>query len=331
MKNIILILVATLFILLFEECTSKNKDIVSNNENKILFSEEITGDSILINEVIDINDWVRIDNQIIIQASVIDTFFFSYLLPDWKTHSTFGKKGQGPQEYLFPRISTDGEEKLYIYDNAKHNLVEYILLENKFIIKDEVKNNNPILIDKMLTINETTFLVKENTPHEIRFKMLVNKNNELINVSDFIVESNLQGNTTFNDFVITNYKKHVATAYNHRNQIRLYQIGENNKFKILTDFTEKTDENKNKYFYTDLCCNEKYIYALYQNLDANLATDQDKSAIIIYNWSGEVVRKLNLDRIINKIIIDRHADCIYAISPYNSDCIYKYRIEMEAN
>jgi hypothetical protein len=327
MKNIIIILAAILFVLLFGKCTSKSKDAFPNNENIILSSEDITSDSILINEIIDVNNWISIDNQIIIQTSVIDTFFFSYLLPDWQIYSTFGRKGQGPQDYLFPQMATDGNKKLYIYDNAKHDLVEYVLLENKFIIKDKIKNRNPVLIDKMLNIDEITFFIKENTPNEIKFKILANKNNELIKLSDFVVESDLRGDTPFNDFVIANYKKYIATAYIHKNQICLYQIKENNKIKTLTDFTKETEVNKDKYFYTDLCCNEKYIYALYQGLVPNLVTEQDRSAIIIYNWSGEAIKKLNLDRIINKIIIDRHSNYIYAISPYESDYIYKYRIK----
>ncbi|MDR0422051.1 MAG: hypothetical protein LBH72_03455, partial [Proteiniphilum sp.] len=122
--------------MLFEGCTSKSGDTTRVRESRIPVSEDITFacDSMPMHEIIDIRRWIRMDNRVIIQTSVVDTFFYVYTLPDFRYHSRFGLKGEGPDEFLFPLLATDGEKKLYIYDNAKNNNISvYAFRDSGFV------------------------------------------------------------------------------------------------------------------------------------------------------------------------------------------------------
>jgi hypothetical protein len=310
---------------LFGQCTPSNKQGTDTDATEVT---DLKSDSIFINEIIDIHDLISVDNQIIIQTSVVDTLFYSYLLPEFQAYYMFGRRGQGPDEYLYPRLATDGKKKLYLYDNAKKKFVEFVLSEKKFVVVNTLDVNTHMLVDKMLTINDSLFCAKESNPNEIKFTIFSIENNKFEKISEYKIESNLKGETSEKDFLITNNNERMATFYIHKKQIRLYQLNEKKKIKETFTLLATRKENKNIFHYSDLCCTSQYIFALYQGFDPDLLKSGDRSTIEIYNWEGKLIKTLKADRIINRIIVNENINCVYGISPYESEYIYRYEIDM---
>jgi hypothetical protein len=306
---------------LFVKCTPSNKKDTNTAVTEVT---DLKSDSIFVNEIIDIHDWISVDNQIIIQTSVVDTLFYSYLLPDFQFYYMFGTRGQGPAEYIYPKLTTDGKKKLYLYDNAKKKFVEFALSEKEFVVVNARDVSTHMLVDKMLTVNDTLFCIKESNSDEIKIALFSIENNEFEKISEYKVESDLKGKASENDFLITNNKEKMATFYIHKKQIRLYQLSEKKEIEETFTLLVTRKENKNVFYYSDLCCTDKYIFALYQGFDPDLLKSSDQSTIEVYNWDGKLIKTLKADRIINRIIVNENINCIYGISPYKSEYIYKY-------
>lgn len=288
----------------------------------------LKSDSIFVNEIIDIHDWISVDHRIIVQASLVDTLFYSYLLPEFHFYSMFGKRGRGPAEYIYPRLATDGKKKLYLYDNAKRNLIEFTLSEKDFVAVNTINVDVNMLVDKMLMLSDDLFCVKELYPNEIKFAFLSIENNELKKISEYKVESDLKGKSSESDFLITNDHERMATFYIHKKQIRLYQLNKEKKIEETFTLPATQKEDENIFYYSDLCCTGKYIFALYQGFDPNLLRSSDRSTIEVYDWDGKLIKKMKADRIINRIIVNENIGYIYAVSPDESEYVYRYEIDL---
>jgi hypothetical protein len=317
-------IIYTVVMAFFVTCTPSKKDTNTAATEAI----DLKSDSISFNEIIDINDWISVDNQIIVQTSIVDTFFYSYLLPEFQFYYMFGKKGQGPDEYIYPRLATDGKKKLYLYDNAKKKFVEFAQAEKEFVIVNTIDVDTHMLVDKMLALSDDLFCVKESYPNEIKFAFFSIENNEFKKVSEYKAESGLKGKASGNDFLITNDKERMAAFYIHKKQIRLYQLNEKKEIEETFTLSATRKENENIFHYSDLCCTGKYIFALYQGFDPNLLKSGDRSTIEVYNWDGKLIKTLKADRIINRITVNENMDYIYGVSPYESEYIYSYEINL---
>jgi hypothetical protein len=331
MKTTLLIFVTALCILLFEGCSSKSGDTTSIRESRIPVSENIAYDSMPMHEIIRIHRWIRMDNRVIIQTNAVDTLFYVYTLPDFRYHSRFGLKGQGPDEFMLPTIATDGEKKLYVYDDADKISI-YAFRDSGFVYDDRIPYSGPMIVAYLLRIDDKTFFTKETPAHEIRLRLLAMENDKLVQQDEFVVESDLHGTTSRYYFSIANYGKNIATAYMYKNQIHLYRAEDGHIERPLiiktTGFMKPVKEDGDNYFFTDLNCDESYIYALYQGRSPVAQIQDRRSSVIIYNWSGEAVKELIFDRRISHIIVDREAGYIYAVYPYNSDYIYRYKFNI---
>jgi hypothetical protein len=321
-KNKILLFVVTI---LLTQCTPSNKSEINIKSTERL---SLDVDSIAVNEIINIDNWIAMDDCILIQTTLADTFFYAYSFPNFQFQSKFGIKGQGPNEYIYPRIATNAKTTMYLYDNAKNFLDEYTLSEGKFIIKNKIKVKEPLLVNVMLNIDEKTFCIKESSPNIIKLHIFKNAENELQHLSEYIVESDLNGETEYYDFMIANNKQNIVTFCLHKNEIHFYQVNDKNELMTIRYLVGEKIENKNTFCYTDLCCTEKYIYALYQGFSPESFKPSDKSVVEIYNWDGKHIASLNLDRIINRIIVNENINYIYAVSPAESDYIYRYKIDL---
>lgn len=310
---------------LFIKCTPSSRKKGVNIA--VVEAVDLKGDSILINEIIDIHNWISVGNQVIIQTTVVDTLFYAYLLPEFQFYYMFGGKGEGPDEYMYPRLATDRKQKLYLYDNAKQKFVEFTLSEKELLVAKTMNTNTHMLVDQLLTVNDKLLCVKESSPNEIKFVLFSIENNKFEKISEYKVEVDMKGESSVNDFLVTNNKERMITFYIHKKQISLYKLNEKNKIEEI--FTQlSTKENKNIFYYTYLSCTDKYVFALYQGFDPSLIDSNDQSTIEVYNWDGKLIKALKMDRIINRIIVNENVDYIYAVSPYESDYVYRYEINL---
>ena len=76
----------------------------------------------------------------------------------------------------------------------------------------------------------------------------------------------------------------------------------------LNDGYVVQDSDKTKYAYLSITSDEKYIYALYAGNEEN-KTSSD--IILVFDWSGNSVKKISLDRKVCKIALEPHKRIVY--------------------
>ncbi|MDR1172824.1 MAG: TolB-like 6-bladed beta-propeller domain-containing protein, partial [Bacteroidales bacterium] len=59
-----------------------------------------------------------------------------------------------------------------------------------------------------------------------------------------------------------------------------------------------------------------------------LLRSSDRSTIEVYDWDGKLIKKMKADRIINRIIVNENIGYIYAVSPDESEYVYRYEIDL---
>ena len=323
MINSFFICLSLLCILLFFlSCGSKEQ------EHAFQFQEEIQlmADSIFINEIFELNSWVHVDSFIFIQSSNTDTMFFVYSLPNLKLVESFGFKGQGPDEYLYPRISSDRLNQVYVYDNGKKKFQTIQILENGHKLISENVLNNLGITNFLGYIDDFIFCIKEENPKIINLNLCKIVSNEVQLLSSLNIATEPNGTSHKKDFVITNNKRTIVVAYIHQKKIEFYQIDEKNKIKKFITFSEEKKIDVNKYHYVDISSCNNFIYALYMGIEKQKISPNAFSVIEVFSKNGESISKFKLDRLIHKIIIDKEGKNLYAMSPFESDYIYMYKL-----
>lgn len=318
-KQIFAVLVLTSFLI---ACSLKNKHDATPQTDIV----QLVGDSIAIHETILVNDWVCTDQQLIIQSSDVDTFFYSYTWPDLKLQNCFGRKGSGPEEFVYPHLSTDGNSKLYVYDNATHAMTEYGRKEKTFFINRQVKNSSKEVVSKLLTINDSVFIIKTTTPNALYLRVLNCGKNKLETVSVFDVEKDLKGESSLHDFAVSNFQGNVALVYEHSDRIRILKMDSNYQIRDVISVENSSKSGDNTWFYSDVYSDGKCFYALYQGVDPSKIGLEFTSIVKVYDWSGKLIVQFGLDRPVQKVLIDKDRKYLYALSPLVSEFIYRYNI-----
>lgn len=296
-------------------------------ENQFSFSEAVAvnADSIPINEIFEIKDWIRLDNQLVILSKNADTLFYIYDLPEMKLTHQFGTKGQGPGEFIFAQIapSIDGKS-FFIYDNGTRLLTEFNLTtQTRVDIKFDNENK---VINKIIDLGSDFFCIKENAPSSIFLNVYQVNDYDTKNISrrEFVVDK--QGNSSQLDFTITNHNQNIAIAYYYQKRVEFYNVSKDEIVELQSISDKKTIDDA-IFQYSDITSNENTICILYQGMrEAEIEPNKSKSEIEVFDWGGNGTKRLLLDRLVNKILISQDGKTIYAISPFNDEHIYLYHI-----
>lgn len=299
------------------------------NELAFPFWQEISlaADSIYINEIVEIDEWVQVDTLLCIKSSKTDTILYMYSLPSVKLVESIGLKGRGPDEYLYPHIAGDHRSHLYIYDNGNKKFKTLQISEKGCRVQSENILNQHDIINTFGHIEDSLFYFKEENPRLLSVNLNVIGLNGAQSVSSLKIIEDPTGMSHKKDFVVTNNQRDVVIAYLHQKKIEFYKIDERNKFQKTITYTDRKDIDVDKYQYIDISSCGNYIYVLYAGLDEQkIFSNNFVSTVEIFSKEGEAKMRLKLDRMVTKIIIGKDGKNLYAVSPFVADYIYKYEL-----
>ena len=324
MRTKLIFIISFLF---FLSCGNKKKGKENIDVFEFQFQQEIQieADSIFTNEIFEINGWVHVDSFLFIQSTNTDTIFYMYSTPNLTFKKSFGLRGQGPDDYLYPHITTDHLNRVYIYDNGNKKFQTIQISENAPVIENQSILKEAEIFNFLGYIENSLFCIKKENPNSISLNLyqIVSNETKLLSSLKIIEEAN--GESHEKDFVVTNNKRCLFVAYLHQKVVEFYQINEENKFHKKFVYSDEKDLDVNEYHYTDICSSDHSIYALYQGMKKQeISQSASKSTVEVFDKNGKIEMKFRLDRLIKRIMIDNNGRILYAISPYESDYIYKY-------
>lgn len=285
---------------------------------------------------------------------------FSLYIYNLKNNELIGKylrKGQGPEEYADPThteqfVCDKNGLSVWIRDGYSDK-IQLLNLSNS------LRNQN-LLIDTVLTLDwrNHTFVpfgyvfVLNNSGFLVRIQAERNANGyipdkyEIYNTQQKLAkEIEVYKNPIFkdkHDFPVENYfisrdrlkpdGSKLVMVMEMMGQMNIYDIRNNSLkgFRIINtpdfDYLTKSVENY-KIFFTDVCVDDKFIYALYSNVileEEGRNYPFNTNTVLVYNWDGEFVRKIVIDKLTREISIDPVNHNMFVLT--NEDLIYKYDV-----
>ena len=103
--------------------------------------------------------------------------------------------------------------------------------------------------------------------------------------------------------------------------IKGFRFADSYNFSIFKKHIEKVD-----YCFTNVVCDNQYIYALYSGINI---TDKENAGhahlIYVFNWDGELIKKFDLGINANHLFLDHSNNRLYA-REYTSDYTYCYTL-----
>lgn len=238
--------------------------------------------------VINIENWVLTDSALICQSGGSERNFYKLSSRDFNAVDSFGVRGEGPGEFLYPKIVRNAESKDFaIFDNGKCTL--YIPSHRhdfytEFQLPAHAMNSPAV-------VGDSAVMFVEYTSDRLALLAWDFKTNLQETVLEF---TDVNGEVMKKDFAWDTDGKRIVIAHNYADRVLTGQL---NGDLTLTDVKAYQGTNSPEnipYFYFDVELGENYFYLL---ADKNLNAECDKggSDIEIYDYDGKPVTVIHTD------------------------------------
>lgn len=318
-------------LLIFTSCSEDTTRILSR---EFPVTHELTARKIPIKEVLNPIDLIKTTDYFIFQNEYVsgeDCFFvfdralnFCY---------SFGRLGQGPQEYIAPRLiyGAKKDNQVSIIDSQTDIITEFKLeaLKPRFISETQIAETyfptqyisyvNDSILAYEVQNNDGSFLYSYN----LSSKRIVDT---LVFATPFKKMMNSKFNPNIEDFKVSINDATLLTTFNFINEVRIGTILKDGKFEMDKTFSSDNcelnsieDIDSNTLFYLFPQITEKYVYAPYYGLPFlsmkpfpfNLKGRSMMKHIEVYDLEKKPIARLSLDGEFLKFIIDEKAKKLY--------------------
>lgn len=274
------------------------------------------------------------DSILLINDFNSDTIFYVYNINEKpiKLIYSFGTKGEGPDEYIFPAPLRINKNNICFYDRSLYKY-QTIDLSNKNVYSERV---SPVGFYNIIKISDNTYVGDGFFP-DSRFKLL--QEDSCSNLSIQYPDDNINCSSTQKALVYQgniikqpNGKKFVYVA-TYGGIIEIYQITENNikslcnkiyHFPQYTPYAHSQNEvsanlkKDNKKSNLSSYVTDKYIYVLYSGKTLSDPDHNFSNTVYVLDWNGMEVCKYVLDQSLSSICVDYNDQFIYGLY-YNTE------------
>ncbi|MDR1371919.1 MAG: TolB-like 6-bladed beta-propeller domain-containing protein [Dysgonamonadaceae bacterium] len=311
-------------------CSQKERIFQSN-----LPVEELVSRKIPINEILVPTDMLLLDDYFIIANDYIqgENCFFVYSAKDKEFYFSFGQLGQGPDDFIAPRLVKESRgNTLSIYDAAFGKLLKF-----------DVTNQGAKKISeqKITTIKYPFQHISYASDSILLFSVLTRQNVSLYSynteqksiVDTLSFETKIKErmgdkyNSMFDVFHFSNCGKKFVATFEYINQAVTGTIDEAGHF-WGTDFQYpnimlKDKATDNILYYLFPSATEDYFYTQYygrlfkymQPFPINTEGRSMDFLIEVYDWQKNIVRLLHPDSDILRFTVDKKTNKLYTWNP----------------
>lgn len=276
-------------------------------------------------------------NHIIIADPIDDYLLSSYDLQSNQFYR-FLSRGSGPEELIdIQQMGAVDDHRFFIKSTFGNNLHLYSVNENKNILTNMVKNILPefvsITIDNNMLIGSykgtSRFAISE--LDNIEFKKEFGEDVE--SFSQEMASNTLQGLS-----VGSPNQKKIAWFSFYGEVAEFYDYSDTTNIHCFKKYVGDLPIVNEQYVFnegsklgiTSLTKSDKYVFALYsgKTLEEIMASNKDlgllSNRILVYNWDGDSIGVLNLDKKVRSISYNIESDVLYMVG-YDENS-YEYNI-----
>jgi len=329
---------ALFVVLFFAACATENRE-ESISEQQFEHVREVIGKPLLLKKDLQFKEILLSKNHLIGQTLDPKNSFYIFSWPEVDSVYAFGGEGKGPGEYNFPLLTSykGNAFDFCILDQGKKSL-EYISIDSKSqnLTPIEVKSVGWDIYD----VSQSMYI-----DSSIIYQILYTFRPDSMKFVATQVDKPQNGETIYSlvnseeDFKFLNppsavfdvWDNKVVIAYTSIPRFDILSISNEPYFKVnpvfshsSQSFTVKVNDKgvidfpNTPLYYTGVYATREYVFLLYRGFsdaEAELNLDSIRSEIHIYNWNGNPIEKLILDRYINLFSVDDNRKVILGHDP----------------
>lgn len=340
------VVIVCLSILLFISCAEQPLLPVFNGDIEIVEDKEksikLSGTEIVLNEDIHAGYMSVYDSLFLfVTDQYQDYFLYVFNVNNGNLLGTFCPKGHGPGDFYDfyhseQYVAEDDQIKIWGYDCINNayllNLTQSIerkstVVDSTIIQNWRYRHTRPWSLffalgkDSILIKNQPEYLANSDDSFNFGAYRLYEKN----------IEPELETYTLYNRLPIKEDRKTVAELYysldrinlestklamamQYLAQINILEI-ESGKLKGYRledspDF-DKLPLKPTMFYYTDICVGQRIIISLYANTMLGEHNSLSSNVIHIYDWNGQLMKKIELDNMVEQIAFDPVHEFLY--------------------
>jgi hypothetical protein len=281
-----------------------------------------------------------VDSTLIIfnRSRNIDSFFYNYSLKNNQLSKGYLKVGRGPNEAIGAFCAGVINNNLWAFD---------LTLQKMFTTNKEIAiaNNNPSFntfklekeIYEIAVLDSSRFLINGMSDSKFKIQEIDNTGKILNQYGEFThipqkMPLNVLKEASHSRFLLRPSGGKFAVSYSHTDILEIYDVRKQYKsiaiqgpsnfnidFKVNKkgkyNYFEYTNETKKAFLAGS--ATDRYIYLIYSG--ANFGAKNDWNCgkyIYVYDWNGNPIKKLNLDRRISGLAVSKDDKTMYS---YDAD------------
>jgi hypothetical protein len=308
---------------------------------------ELTGEHIVIDTLIFKVSEVEIiikDNYLVMKNRSNEGIFMLFTLPDLQLIKTFGKIGQGPDEFSFPSLSKNTEYDVLATVVESTNGKIYEILRNGDLIQSNIyipraksgSNDYAGYYPALKTATKLYFAANSSTGKSV---YLLNDSMQVNEIQNLALNSKRKGWANYiGDLSINMEQTRMVYAYKYFKIVKFFDL-EHQTIRTLNFEKEEFDESSLQFFdgmdsnvthYWGICSGERYVYILYSGrTPVQVWNENNKRNYYIfvekYDWNGQPIAKYKLDRW-GYFAVDEINNILYLVSTNDDDPFFIYQL-----
>jgi len=321
-----------------------------SNEPSIKIINEVPDSGDLLSKEITLDSTILIPSKILIYSDLAIIFdygkealFKVHRLPDFTFLYSFGKLGEGPDE--FPSISENSLQingrDLAVVSGTELRKIRLERDRAVFVDNVELLMSNSSPVNRLLMINDSTYIcdIFDAKPAGPEHQMVnLARAEEVATFGKYpepLPEKNSNHGHLFRDFgkttVVNPKDGRMAAFYFYQNQIKFYspqgELLQEIKIKIPTNYVSEDETNM---YRVEPFATEKHIYVMYLGKTKSEMKEQSESFLPhleIWDWEGNILSRFNLDQFLTRFAVSDDFQKMYGLSFLKEDVLFEYDLK----
>ena len=314
-----------LLLVLFQACTVSEKTGSEILYKSVDFpkSLNLTCTQVELPAVVEMMGWCLDDSLLYFRSTDTEYFFYTFRLSDFSLVDSCGRKGQGPNEWLFPRMTTMPDGGLFIMDSS--NKRGFYRMKNQEVTRlascKNFDNVSDMQIYKYPLIGYMNFF-----PREVSWKLYDVEAGLTKDSIRYLDESNkgqaLQQHEFFWNFAADDK---VVLAHLYRDEYTVLQLKGDTINSVQICQGDDYTDSSNGFYYGDVECSDKYIFLLSHKRQTK--SKRNATEVEVYDYQGNPVCLLKLGIAAQHMLLDRPRQRLLFLSP-DDDYVYVANLDL---
>lgn len=241
--------------------------------------------------------WQIIGDDIVAKSSDSDSLYIMISCSELRSKGVFGKLGHGPNEFISPQLFSGKDNEPMIIDNGNKKIYNYANSEISQIGTLQSKD----AVNDIKTLSYPIVAYSTITPNEQCFKIIDITTGKQADSIAFVDNSN-KGKSSLYEFAWNRHENKIVIAHMYSDKFIVCETDDRGKLIKKKSFQTDGKFSNEKMYFSDVACGD-YIYLLSQK-EVDLNNFTGHSDIEIYDYDGKPIKKISLNYISDKMLLD---------------------------